>query len=280
MSVLSPLHRQTPSTGVAATAYRRVQAPVPQEPADPRCDCIPVPPVGYDDEGYPVEDSVGQSQRHIEQTFDSYGAVRDWCRRQGLGEVFSDLFMPYRQGQRSKVVCPDLMVALRAERQEERLSYKLWEHPTPDFVLEATSNSTWRADVEAKKQLYRDLKVYEYWLFDSAGKRIEERLRGYRLRRRASRDGAVDVYGRVRKNRWGRYESKVLKLELCLVDDELRFYDPSAGEFLRTIREAQDRAREADAERAAREAAEGRTAVAENRVAVLEAQLRALRQSH
>ena len=283
---------------------RRVRPPVPQEPADPRCDYVPVPPVGYDDDGYPIEDSVGQNQKHSLQTTDWLAAMRDWCLRHGLGDVLSDVFMPYRQGQRNKVVCPDLMVALRAERRDDRPSYKLWEHPTPDFVLEATSNSTWQADVGSKKRLYLALKVREYWLFDPAGKHVAERLRGYRLRRRTSRNGPVDAYERVRENRSGRFTSTVLKLELCVVNDDLRFYDPSTGEFLHTASESFVLARETNAERnradleqaradseraradreeAARQAieqqAETDRKAAENRIAALEAQLRALRQS-
>ena len=272
---------------------RRVSpAPVPpQEPADERCDYIPVPPVGYDDEGYPVEDSVSQSQRHTEQIADWHGALRDWCRRRGLGEVFSDLTMPYRRGQRNKVVVPDLMVALRAERREERLSYKLWEQPTPEFALESLSNSTWRADVHAKRRLYQSLGVREYWLFDATGKRVAERLRGYRLR--AATPGGRAMYRLVRENRWGRRPSKVLGLELCVLEGELRFHDPASGEFLRTARESHVRAREADAERRRADAEQQCAATereranrehaarhaADMRVAALEAQLRALRQS-
>ena len=282
-----------PAASVAAVYLRPAPAPVPpQEPADERCDYIPVPPIGYDHEGYPVEDSVGQSQTHVNHIVDWHGALRDWCRRQGLGEVFSDLVMPYRQGQRNKVLAPDLMVALRAEHLHERTSYKLWQHPTPEFALESLSNSTWRGDVRAKKRLYRSLGVYEYWLFDATGKRIRERLRGYRLRPAAS--GRPAVYGLVRPNPAGRRESKVLGLELCVLEGELRLYDPSSGEFLYTAPESYARAREADAERArtnreraARRAAEQRVQAeraereaAERRVAALEAQLRALRPSN
>ena len=253
-----------------------------QEPADERCDYIPVPPIGYDDEGYPVEDTVPQSQRHAEQLMDWHAALGDWCRRQGLGEVFSDLLMPYRQGQRRKVLAPDLMVALRAERLEERTSYKLWEEPTPEFALESLSNSTWKGDVRAKKRLYRELRVREYWLFDATGKRIREQLRGYRLRAAAA-TGGLSVYGLVPENRAGRRASAVLGLELCVREGDLRFYDPSSGEFLYTVRELQ-------AERASRQAAEQRMEIerterqaerhaADRRIAALEAQLRALRQS-
>ena len=160
---------------------------------------------------------------------DWHGALGDWCRRHGLGEVFADLVMPHERDQRNKVVCPDLMVALRAERRDERLSYKLWEQPTPEFVLESLSNSTWRADVGAKKRLYRRLGVREYWLFDAAGKRIKERLRGYRLRRGTGSCAHLNTYRLVPKNRWGRRESEVLRLELCVREGELRFYDSIVG---------------------------------------------------
>ena len=100
------------------------------------------------------------------------------------------------------------MVALRAERRDERLSYKLWEQPTPEFALESLSNSTWRADVGAKKRLYRRLGVREYWLFDAAGKRIKERLRGYRLRRGTGSRAHLVTYRLVPENRWGRRPAK------------------------------------------------------------------------
>ena len=299
MATASPLHRQSPAAGTVSAPRRRLAlASLPaQEPADPRCDYIPVPPVGYDDEGYPVEDSVSQSQKHSEQTTDSFGALRAWCRSKGLGEAFSDLLMPYRRGQKSKVVCPDLMVALRAERQEERTSYKLWEHPTPDFALEALSNSTWKGDVGEKKRLYRRLGVSEYWLFDPSGKRIGEQLRGYRLRPAPVSGGReVRVYALVRPNRFGRRPSGVLRLELFVRDGALRLYDPVEERLLPTWVEADAERNQAKAERdaereragrerAARQAAEQRAEIeraarqaADNRVAALEAQLRALRQ--
>ncbi len=259
---------------------------VEQEPADERCDYISVPPIGYDHEGYPVEDSAGQIQMHTEQRSDWYFALRHWCRRKGLGEVFADLPMFYRRGQRNKLVCPDLMVALRAERLEDRYGYKLWEEPTPEFALESLLNTTWCGDVGAKERLYQSIGVYEYWLLDAAGKQVKERLRGYRLSDRSASGGRA-TYRVVPKNRWGRRESHVLRLELYMREDELRFYDPSPGEFLLTVEEAMNRAREADEHRRrADQAAEQRVELeqaqreaAEKRIAELEAQLRALGES-
>ena len=99
MSATSQLQRRPSAPSAVAIVRRRAAPPaVPlQEPADERCDYIPVPPIGYDDEGYPVEDTVPQSQRHVAHIVDWHGALRDWCRRHDLGEVFSDLLMPYRR---------------------------------------------------------------------------------------------------------------------------------------------------------------------------------------
>lgn len=68
-------------------------------------------------------------------------------------------------------------------------------------------------------------------------------------------------------------------MELSVVDDDLRFYDPEVGRNLTTVRESLVRAGDADAEqnRANRERAPREAA--ERRVAELEAQLRELRQS-
>ena len=137
-----------------------------------------------------------------------------------------------------------------------------------------------------KKRLYRRLGVCEYWLFDATGKRIKERLRGYRLRRGTGSRAHLVTYRLVPENRWGRRESEVLRLELCVREGELRFYDPSSEEFLRTVTELDARARQADAERAARQAAEqllereqAERQAADKRIAELQAQLRALGQA-
>ena len=277
-SLAQPHAQPRPPRARSGWADARPRPAPAQEPADERCDYVPVPPVGFDDEGYPVEDSVGQSDRHSKRTANWHLTLRDWCREHGLGEVFSDLIMPYRRGQRNKVVAPDLMVSSRAERRDERPSYKLWLEPTPEFVLEALSNSTWRADVGAKRRLYRGLGVREYWLFDPGGRRVRERLRGYRLRRAATKTGDRLVYRMVPENSAGRRPSEVLGLELCVVGDDLRFHDPVAGEHLATRSELAAKANaekaRADTQAERADVEKARADAAERRIAALEAQLR------
>ena len=259
-------------------------------------DYVPVPPFGLDEDGYLIDDSMGQHSRHAGRML-AYGpALKERYRGRG-GYVGVDLFMPYVKGSPGKTVAPDLFAALAAKEDEDRSSYKLWEEPAPDFVLEDLSPANWRRDAVDKRVLYQRFGVREYFMFDETAKRLRDDsgarlgvpLVGYRLR-----DGE---YQRVPANDAGRLPSEALGLELCVRDGLVRFYDPATGEYLRTYRESEAQAVE---ERARREAAERRaesaeqraeaearrlgdeqakTAAALERVAALEAELRAQRDS-
>ena len=201
---------------------------------------VPVPPVYRDEEGYPVEDGMSQTINHQAQTAHWRGSLQRHCP---TATVASDLTMPYKCGDTTKVLVPDLLVALRAERRPDRRSYRLWENPLPDLVIEMLSKSTADADVGSKRDTYEHLGIREYWLFDPAGFELSTPLVGYRLRR--------GRYRRIDANADGRLPSKVLGLELHVRAGELRFRDPATGKDLRTLDEAEDRAQAADRERAA-----------------------------
>ena len=225
-------------------------------------DYVPAPPFACDEHGYLIEDSMSQNERHARRLRICGTVLERYFERRG-GAVCGDLSMHYMEGQRHKVVVPDLFVAL-GEASGGRDSYKLWEESTPDFVLEDLSPSSERRDLVDKRALYRRLGVPEYWMFDETGARLRDEtgaplggpLIGYRLR--------GGDYRRVRANAAGRWPSGALGLELCVREGLLRFFDPVAGEFLRTL----------DEEAAQREAAERRADAAQARVAELEAALR------
>ena len=211
----------------------------------------PVPPVYRDEDGYLVEDGMSQNDGHLRQTTLWYHALR---RRLPTATVCSDLFLHYRQGDRNRALVPDLFVALRAPPREGRLSYKLWEDPLPELVVEMLSKSTWQADVGAKRRTCEHLGVREYWLFDPSGFDLPTPLAGHRLRTGRYRPIAADAAGRLR--------SEVLGLDLHVQAGELRFRDPATGEDLRTYDEAEDERaaakREAGAEKEKADAAENR----------------------
>ena len=223
-------------------------------------DYVPAPPFSVDDEGYLIADALPRTNRQTERML-AYGLVLK-ARYCDGGFVGVDLSMPYVKGSPGKVLAPDLFVALTAERDEDRPSYKLWQEPVPDFVLEDLSPGNWRKDAVDKRVLYRRLGVREYWMFDETGRRLRDdsgarlgvTLVGYRLC-----DGE---YGRVRANDAGRLPSEVLKLELCVRGGLVRFHDPATGDYLPTYGEALAQMQSAEA-----------------RIAALEAELQALRKS-
>ena len=288
-----------------APAWREVARPAEVAPlplgtaAREPWDYVPKPPVVLDGDGYLIADSMGQNLRHSRRLSACETLLGSHFRPRG-GVVGMDGVMPYMEGQRHKMVAPDLFVALRAKEDEGRSSYKLWEEATPDFVLEDLSPESERRDLVDKRILYRRLGVPEYWMFDEtrtrllneSGAPLGELLVGYRLR--------GGRYRRVRANAAGRWPSEALGLELCVRHGPLRFFDPVTGEYLRTLdeekvqREAAEQRAEADRrereaaeqraeaaerreaeERQEREVAERRADVAQARVAELEAALRA-----
>ena len=210
---------------------------------------VPVPPVGRDEDGYPIEDGMSQTINHQAQTANWRIVLQ---RRWPTATVASDLTMPYKRGDKTKVLVPDLLVALRAERRDDRISYRLWENPVPDLVMEMLSESTSEADVGSKWRTYEHIGVRECFLFDPNGFELSTPLVGHRLR--------GGRYRPVRANAAGRLPSRALGLELHVQGGELRFRDPAAGEDLRTYDAAEDERaaekRRADAEKARADAAE------------------------
>lgn len=222
----------------------REQTPLAGEREGPRAAAAPsalyryrpVPPFGVDDDGYLREDSVPQHSLHSEAV--QYAAMALETRFRGLAAVHSDLAVAYAEGDRSAILCPDVMVTFGAA-QKERGNWKLWESPLPDFVLEVLSRETWRTDVGAQKDTYACLGVKECWLFDPRRQWLSDGLEGYRLRKGA--------YVRLKPRASGRLRSDALGLDLRAEGALLRFYDGDSGEPLRTLAEAEALVRKLEA---------------------------------
>lgn len=232
----------------------------------------PVPPVGYDDDGYPCEDSATKTFPH--SGLSTYLKSALSTRFAGRAMVWADAPLLYRQGDHRAVMAPDVLVAFNAQPRLSRndaRSYKLWQRPLPEFVLEVLSPSTSRNDLTDKKYTFATLGVREYWLVAPGGRLMDEELVGYRLRGQS--------YQRMRRDGKGRLASGALGLELRIVEDPdveliddknatLRFYDLDSGEVLRSHSELEAARLEAEAARLEAEAALER---AEQRIAELQA---------
>ena len=79
-----------------------------------------------------------------------------------------DMFIYYREGREPKAVAPDVFAVVGVPMGKDRV-YRPSKHGgrLPDFVMEVLSPETLEHDLTKKKDLYRQLGVDEYFLFDS-----------------------------------------------------------------------------------------------------------------
>ena len=215
-------------------------------------------------------DSDGKPLAESDFQFDpltyARNALRYYYRDRSDVYVAGNMLIYYEEGNVKARVAPDVFVVMGAAPYD-RSSYLLWREPKgPDWVLEVTSRSTRREDQGRKRELYRELGVTEYWQFDPTGDYLAPRLQGSELVSGQYEGLAARKTAAGGLTMW----SRVLKLELRVQSDGLRFYDPATGEYLLTHAEAEDERRR---ERQARQAAEQAAAEAQGRVAALEAQL-------
>jgi Uma2 family endonuclease len=172
-----------------------------------------------------------------------------WFADNPLVYVSGNLLIFYVPGDKRRHVAPDVFV-VKGVAKRQRPNYLVWEEGrAPGAVIELTSSSTRKEDVDKKFHLYQDvLKVQEYFLFDPHEDYLRPPLQGYRLQQ--------GRYLPIRP-RQGRLPSKVLGLHLERHASDLRLYDPGAVRWLPTPQEkvVQTEARWAQ-ERLAREQAE------------------------
>ena len=195
--------------------------------------------------------------------------------------VTADLLIYYEEGSPSKRVAPDVFVVFGAVKHMRNV-YKLWEEPkAPDFVLEVVASRNTREEALGwKRDLYAELGVREYWLFDPKDEYLDPPLRGLVLR-----DGAYRPLPALMDNGARKMRSEVLGLDLCAERGELRFWDPVTAQYLKTlfqvtaakaeaIKERDEATKALAREKAARAQEESARLAAEARIAELEARLR------
>lgn len=225
----------------------------------------------FGDPSYPMRDGrpMGETDTHRRVIFDLIGALESYYAGQQV-YVSGDLLLHYERGNRRRHVSPDVLVTKGLELGD-RLNYILWEEGVPpNMVIEVTSKTTRREDLETKFAIYRDkIKVPEYFLFDPLDEYLKPQLQGYRLR--------GGEYLPIRPTR-GRFLCKQLGLELEANGTSLRFIEQQTGRMLLSPREQAEEARE-QAEVAREQAAEDRLgrAKAEQELVRLRAELARLR---
>ena len=209
---------------------------------------------------YPESDGkpMAETERHFRELLKNFNRIENHFAHIPDVYVLGDMMMYYEEGNPRKSISPDIFVAFGIGKKERRI-YKIWEEgKPPDFVLEFASKGTYRTDLTRKVQLYAEIGIPEYFVYDVDRRYLPSPLLGFRL--------VGDDYVEIASVAGGGLPSVVLGLEFHVLDDSLGIYDPEAEAWLKTSAEraedAEERAEDAE-ERA--EDAEERAEDAEER---------------
>jgi len=229
-----------------------------------------------DEVEYPETD--GQPVAETELHLDWMVRIREILRWRYRGQrvyVGCDMFVYYVKDRPDKNLAPDVFVVRDCDPGRRRV-FKTWEEErSPDVVFEVTSRGTKQEDEVYKPQVFAQIGVEEYFLFDPEVEYLDPPLQGFRL--------ANGDYTRIEADTDGALRSRMLGVNLHLVDGELLMRDSETGEVLLTEAEAKEEARqqaEAARQRAesARKAEQARAETAERQLQQLQAEMEDLRQ--
>ncbi|NJN67568.1 MAG: Uma2 family endonuclease, partial [Chloroflexaceae bacterium] len=198
---------------------------------------------------YPESDGkpMAETDVHRQEMMDLIQMLTDHFADDPTVYISGNLFVYYEEGKPDKVVAPDVFVVKGLDKGLRR-TYKLWvEQRVPCTVIEISSRKTAREDRREKYDLYAQLGVPEYFLFDPLGEYLRPPLYGLRLVGKA--------YQLIGPGADGSVLSTELGLRLQRHGRHLSLVDAATGE--RLLRPAEQRAR---AEEQARLAAEQRVA--------------------
>jgi len=194
---------------------------------------------------YPESDGtpMAETDIHAKLMINLWFALENFFRNDPQVYVSRNLFLYYVKGDPRKFVAPDVFF-VRGVPKGDRRVYYLWEEGVaPQVVIEISSQHTFKEDVFKKFHTYQKLGVREYFIFDPTSDYIKDSpLIGFRLEDREYVEMELEN---------GRLHSDELGLDLVIVENTLRLFDPGAGKFLMTPdEEAEARIRaEAEVER-------------------------------
>ena len=201
---------------------------------------------------YPESDGkpMAETERHFRELLKNFNLLESHFAHIPDVYVLGDMMMYYEEGNPRKSISPDIFVAFGIGRKERRI-YKIWEEgKPPDFVLEFASKGTYRNDLTGKVQLYAEIGIPEYFVYDVDRRYLPTPLIGFRL---IGRD-----YVEIPALDNGGIPAVTLGLEFHLLDDGFGIYNPEAREWLKTAAEAATE--RADQEADARHKAEAEVA--------------------
>lgn len=173
---------------------------------------------------YPAEDGklLAETQVHLDQIMYLLAVLDQFFAAAPDVFVAADLLLYYVKGDPKKRVAPDIFVARGVrDAKAKRRTYLLWEEGVPpSVVFEITSRKTRREDTGKKRDLYRQLGVREYFLFDPLGDYLHPPLQGFSL--------VGSDYEPMAPAANDSLQSEVLGLEVHRHGQNIRLWDPQA----------------------------------------------------
>ena len=160
-----------------------------------------------------------------------------------------DVFIYYRdENDAPRTMAPDLVVFFGPDfaQYRNRSGFSLREiGKAPDVVMEVASPSTYRADLTYKRDAYLWMGAGELWLLDLDGGRYYGQPLSWELLGEDGNYHPMPVHTGDDGVVWA--HSPALGLDICLAGNRLRFYDPVAGEYLRSLSESEAERQDAEA---------------------------------
>lgn len=197
---------------------------------------------------YPESDGkpMAESDLHRDLMFYLIHLLQRFFARQ-LAYISGNLLIYYEEGNNQKAVAPDCFVAFGVPSHKRR-TYKIWEEGVvPAVVIEVSSRKTRREDLTTKKQLYAQLGIREYFIYDPTADYLRPPLVGFAL----TPSGYRPMPPLLEEERPGKFRlnagaqtppefiSRELGLRLTLsAYNDLLLYDLTTGERLLTDEEA------------------------------------------
>jgi Uma2 family endonuclease len=187
------------------------------------------------DDIYPASDGkpMAETQVHVALMASRYLMLWHWLKPRGI-YVAANMFLYYKEGDPKARKAPDLMAVKGVDVNIKRRSFKTWaEKAVPCWVLELTSKKTAKEDQVEKKELYRRLRVREYFLFDPLEDYLPQQLMGYRL--------VGGDYQPMKSDEDGGLTSRELGLRFVPEGDQLAVFDVETGERMLDLEESRER---------------------------------------
>lgn len=200
---------------------------------------LPYAPTDSADIIYPESDGkpMAETDLHIEEIIRMRHILKAHFAENPDVYISGNIMMYYEEGVIQSSVSPDILVTFGIGKKRRR-TYKTWEEgKSPDFVMEFSSRSTYRDDLDNIVELYARIGISEYFLYDAERRYLPSYLMGYRLV-----DGS---YVEISQQPDGGLFSEKLNLTIHLQDDTFGVYDPATEQWLQS---AEERAETAEAE--------------------------------